>query len=216
MGHWAPVSGSVAPGIQDSKIVKTLMKRSKRMFCTPAGALLLLLTIAPMVAAQDQALSPAPSAGPVIEGLGPVYPMSGDFLNLSTRGTHKAVMDVAKNGGFDLALNPSFESAARYLNMHVRHGIALKNLRLSLVIHGQATKDTLSDAAYRERYGVNNPNTALLGQLQDAGVEFFVCGQSLLHNGFSVAELNGAVRPALSAMTAHVVLSEEGFHLIPF
>ena len=159
---------------------------------------------------------PEPKTGPVVEDLGPVYFMTGDFMNLSRRGEHKAVMDVAADGGFDLAMNPSFESAARYLNMHVQHGIDLKNLKLSLVVHGKATKDTLTDEVYRDQFGVNNPNTALLASLNAAGVQVLVCGQSLLHNGYAVEDLNSTVQPALSAMTAHVILQEDGYSLIPF
>ena len=49
-----------------------------------------------------------------------------------------------------------------------------------MVMHGEATKPALSDAASKERFGVErNPNLAVIAELRKAGVEAFVCGQAL-------------------------------------
>ena len=157
-----------------------------------------------------------PESGPVIEGFGDAYPVPEGAWNLSSRKRYKALMDVSDTGAFEMALNPSLDRAARYLNAHAQNGIKADRMELAVVFHGEATKDLLTDDAYREEFGVLNPNTSLLEKLAGAGVKVYVCGQSMAHRGFSEELLNEDVTIAVSAMTAHVRLQEEGFNLIPF
>ena len=115
-----------------------------------------------------------------------------------------------------MAFNPSMESAARFLNMHARNGIDMENIELALVVHGEAARDVLTDEAYRDRFGVVNPNTRMVEQFRNVGVRIYLCGQSAMHKGFTMSELNPAVTMAVSAMTAHVRLQAEGFRLMAF
>jgi len=48
-----------------------------------------------------------------------------------------------------------------------------------------------------------------------AGVEIYVCGQALSHQGHVVAEVRDDVRASLSAMTKLVELWAAGYGLIP-
>ncbi|MEQ8514938.1 MAG: DsrE family protein, partial [Chromatocurvus sp.] len=108
------------------------------------------------------------------------------------------------------------DSVARFLNMQVRAGTPLESLDMALIVHGGAAKDLLTDAAYRERFEVDNPNTGLLGGLAKAGVTIYLCGQTASYRGFAPGDLNPAVTMALSAMSAHVQLQSDGYTLIPF
>ncbi|MEJ8567317.1 DsrE family protein [Elongatibacter sediminis] len=152
--------------------------------------------------------------GPVIENLGPVYDIPGAW-NLESGVHYRAVMDVAEGPEDATALNRGIESAARFLNMHVRSGIEADHLELALVLHGKATRAALSPAAYRAHFGVDNPNDGLLHALRAAGVQIFLCGQSARHNGYTDAELHESVTPALSAMTVLTRLQVEGWALLP-
>jgi intracellular sulfur oxidation DsrE/DsrF family protein len=89
-------------------------------------------------------------------------------------------------------------------------------MHLALVIHGAAAGDVLSDSAYKQRNGIANPNSALIAQLADAGVEFIICGQTAAYRGFSAGEFAPNVKQALSAMTALVTLQNKGYALIQF
>lgn len=162
--------------------------------------------------------APVPPAteGPVIENYGAVYPVPGDAYNLVRGKRYKVVMDISGSGEFAMAINPHLDSAARLLNMEARSGIDPHDLKLALVVHGEATKDLLNDQAYREQFGIYNPNTRLLDALESAGVEILVCGQSAAAKGFRPADFNPATRIAVSAMTAHVRLQAEGYVEIPF
>ena len=157
-----------------------------------------------------------PPTGPAIKDFGPVFPVPAGAYNLAKDTHYKVTMDVSATGDFPEDLNRSLISAARFLNMHARNGIDSKNIEFSLIVHGPATKDLLGDEGYEKRYQEPNPNTALLGQLNAAGVKIYLCGQSAAYMKIAAAELNPAVTMALSAMTVHVRLQSEGYTLIPF
>lgn len=154
-----------------------------------------------------------PSLGPVIEGYGPTYPISDRDVALSDGFVYKAVFDAADNAD-ETALNTGLVSVARYLNMHGRNGVALEEMKIAVVAHGPALKMLLTNDAYRVRYGIDNPNSELLGKLTSAGVELYVCGQSMAFGGFSKSELASDIDVGLSAMTMLTVLQSDGYALL--
>lgn len=185
------------------------MKRDAFALC--CGAVLALA-----VTSARAAEAGAPSAGPVIEQFGPVYDVDSPDFVTPTNMTYRAVFDVAQSPDAADQLNPRIESLARFLNMQARAGVKPEQVRLALVVHGAASKDMLSNAAYKARLGVENPNASLLAALQSRGVRVILCGQTAAYRGFSRQELAPGVEIALSAMTALVALQSEGFELIAF
>jgi intracellular sulfur oxidation DsrE/DsrF family protein len=155
-------------------------------------------------------------SGPAIEQFGPVYDVESPDFVTPTDMTYRAVFDVALSPEAPDQLNPRIESLARFLNLQVRAGVKPEQIKLALVVHGAAGKDLLSNAAYKYRLGIDNPNTPLLAALQSKGVRVILCGQTAAHKGFARAELAPGVETALSAMTALVVLQSEGYELISF
>ncbi len=154
--------------------------------------------------------------GPVIAQFGPVYDVERPDFPTPTTAAYRAVFDVAPSPDAADALNPRIESLARFLNMHARAGVNPEQIKLALVVHGPAGKDTLTSPAYKARFGVENPNAPLLAALQSKGVRVVVCGQTAAHRGFRRDELAPGVEVALSAMTALVTLQSEGYQLISF
>ena len=160
--------------------------------------------------------SAAPATGPVIKDFGPHYPDAAPgFVTATVSDTH-VVFDIARSDQDADLVNPRIETAARFLNMHAANGIDPAQMHLALVIHGAAAGDVLSDSAYKQRNGIANPNSPLIAQLADAGVEFIVCGQTAAYRGFSAEEFAPNVKQALSAMTALVTLQNKGYALIQF
>jgi intracellular sulfur oxidation DsrE/DsrF family protein len=178
------------------------------LFC----GVLLALTGTSVGAADPQSAH----AGPVIEQFGPVYDVDSPGFVTPTSMTYRAVFDVATSQEAAGQLNPRIESLARFLNMQARAGVKPEQVKLALVVHGAASKDMLSNAAYKIRFGVDNANVPLLAALQSKGVRLILCGQTAAHQEFSRQELAPGVELALSAMTALVVLQSEGYALISF
>ena len=154
--------------------------------------------------------------GPVITGYGPVVEVPDADFKLSSNQLHKVLFDVAKSSSDPADLNRSIETVARFLNLHARSGVALKNLQLALVLHGRAGKDALSDSAYEQRHEIPNPNTELLQQLKGAGVQIYLCGQTAAFSGIAKRELAKPVALATSAMSVLVELQGQGYSLIAF
>lgn len=159
---------------------------------------------------------PGATTGPVVEGYGPVFPVEEGAFALASDRSYKVSKDLASTSGSVEEINRGIDSVARFLNMQAQAGTAPGTLDMALIVHGAAIKDLLTDAAYRERFGVDNPNTGLLSGLSKAGVTIYLCGQTAAARGFGSEELSPAVTMALSAMSAHVQLQSEGYTLIPF
>lgn len=153
--------------------------------------------------------------GPVIQKYGPVFEIPDAKFRLDPDVRYRTVMDVADSPEDPAALNRRIESAARFLNMHARDGIPSSNLEFAVVLHGSAGKDALTDDAYRKQFGISNPNTELVTVLHDAGVKFYLCGQTAKFRGYTTDELSRPVEMATSAMTVLTRLQVEGWSLLP-
>jgi intracellular sulfur oxidation DsrE/DsrF family protein len=157
-----------------------------------------------------------PVTGPVVENFGPVMAPPPGSYNLDPEQHYKVSMDVYSVAEFPGDQNRHLVSAARFLNMHARNGIPRENIEFALIVHGQAAKDLLTDEAYEARYNEVNPNTQLLAELNAAGVPIYLCSQTAAFRGMAPEEFSPTVTMAVSAMTAHVRLQQEGYTLIPF
>ena len=161
------------------------------------------------------ALADEPLLGPAIEGYGPTYPIDDRDVALEEGAVYRAVFDVATYSDDVSKLSRRLESVARFINMHARNGTPLENMQLAVVLPGQAVKTVMTHAAYRERFDIDNPNLELVTRLHNAGVQFYMCGQSIAFTGVGKDELADPVNVALSAMTMLAVLQKDGYALLP-
>ncbi len=152
--------------------------------------------------------------GPAITAYGPVAAVPG-MEPLPKDAQFKVSFDISRQAQAG-TVNRSIESAARFINMHVAAGVKPENLDLAMVIHGGAVKDMTVDPFYQQAVSADNANAALIKTLQDHGVKFYVCGQSAAYHGVNHADLLPGVKMALSAMTAHALLQQQGYTLNPF
>jgi intracellular sulfur oxidation DsrE/DsrF family protein len=165
------------------------------------------------LSAQDR---PGAEAGPIIQDFGSVYRVPEVDFPLDPGMSYRVVFDVSVGADAPDQVNSRIETLARFLNMHAQAGVPAENMDLVLVLHGTAGKDALDDPGYRERYGIDNPNRALLTALDEAGVEIYLCGQTSVHRNLPADELAPTVRMALSAMTVLVTRQAQGYSLIAF
>ena len=152
--------------------------------------------------------------GTLIPEYGPVATIEGrDTIPQDTQ--FKVSFDVSDRAEAG-ELNRNLVSAARFLNMHTEAGVPVENISLAFVIHGSAVQDVTNAAHFDEGNDVPNANAALISKLIEHGVEIHVCGQSAAFQGVTKEDLLPGVRMSLSAMTAHVLLQQEGYTLNPF
>lgn len=174
-------------------------------------ALILCISACVDLQAQEQA-----STGPVVEKFGPVYEVPDLGLPAPADRIYRVVFDIDNSPSDHEKVNSALTTVARFLNMHARAGVPAQNLRVAIVMHGSASKDSLTNSAYRKRYGADNPNAGLLQALDRAGVRAYLCGQTATYREIHTDELRPPVQMALSAMTALVLLQEDGYNLIPW
>ncbi|ABC64179.1 hypothetical protein ELI_10435 [Erythrobacter litoralis HTCC2594] len=171
-----------------------------------------MMALALPASAQDMA---AFRSGPVFEGFAPHAPVEA-AAELPDGTTFAVAFDVAEAADADKR-NRQIESAARFLNMHVANGVEREDIRLAVVVHGGASMDLLTDAAWQaDGRGATNPSAAMIRAMLDAGIRVILCGQSGAAHGLVASDLIPGVETALSAMTAHAVLQGEGYTVNPF
>ena len=166
--------------------------------------LLLLLLISPLSQANKL----------LIKGFGSFYNVpKHEPISAST--SFRIAFDVA-DGAKEGAQNNSINSLARFINMHVAHGVKPENIKLALVVHGSASVDVLANSEYKKRFNIDNKNRYLIEQLLVNNTQVFVCGQSATYFKVTPEQLIPGVKMSLSAMTAHAQLQQQGYTLNPF
>ncbi|WP_324828549.1 DsrE family protein [Qipengyuania zhejiangensis] len=152
--------------------------------------------------------------GPVFAGFGPHAPVEG--IGTVPGDTEFSIAFDVASAADDGTRNRGFESAARFINMHVAHGVPEENIRIAVVIHGKAVNDLLSADGRAAHDLGENGSAAMVREMLDRGVRFIVCGQSAAAYGVTQGQMIPGVEMALSAMTAHALLQQRGYTVNPF
>ncbi|MGB5818042.1 MAG: DsrE family protein [Saonia sp.] len=155
-------------------------------------------------------------AGPIIKDFGKVFKIEDADILVDPAKDYKVVFDIMNTPEGNDKINASIETAARFLNMHAQHGVPAEQLSVALVVHNKASKDIITNGAYKQRFGVDNPNTKLIEALVAANVQVIFCGQSSKSRGFPKEDLIPGVKLSLSAMTSLLQLQDENYKLIKF
>lgn len=174
---------------------------------------LLIAVIAAATTGAVLGASGLPQHFPAITGHGAVFRLS-DAADQPRDGS-KICVDVTKGGPRD-RINPAIEKVARFVNIYSGAGKSPASVRITVILHGDATLAALDAAAYAKRFDTKtNPNLPLLNQLHKAGVELLVCGQSLAHKDATHDEVADQVEVAVSGLTVNVNRQQDGYAFIP-
>lgn len=154
-------------------------------------------------------------ASVLVPGFGKISAVPG-AANLPDRNLHYRVLfSVTKAADAPAKVNPSLEKVARFFNLLGSEGVVPRQKDVVIILHGSATPVVLTDEAYRARYGVPNPNLALIRALGSAGAAIHVCGQALHAQKIDRAAVSPEVIVDLSAMTTIATLQLKGWALMP-
>lgn len=167
--------------------------------------LLILLPILFALPDSSHADSGSFTTGPIFEDYGPVADVDVT-LPVPEDAVFRHSFDVSGRAD-DGEPNRTLVSAARFINMHARAGVDADRIELAVVVHGTAVHDVSGEAP---------GSRDLVAALTDHGVRIIVCGQSAAYRGVKTGDLLPGVEMALSAMTAHALLQQQGYTLNPF
>ncbi|WP_206237763.1 DsrE family protein [Novosphingobium terrae] len=127
----------------------------------------------------------------------------------------KVILDTG-DAGKPGEINPTINTAARFINMHVAAGVPEANIKVALILHGPAGIDVTKDAFYGAKQGGKpNPNARAVAQLLAHGVDIYLCGQSGTGMGIAKSDMLPGVKMVLSALTARALLQQQGYTVNP-
>ncbi|UJP65032.1 DsrE family protein [Mongoliitalea daihaiensis] len=162
------------------------------------------------VVAQRQALDP------IVKGFGKVYeiPEATELPNSDQK--FNIIIDLVSAAENPAQINRMVDNIARMINLHGIGGVQATQLQVKVAVHGGAIYSILNDEFYRKLYGVNNPNLPVYEALKDAGVEFYICGQSLLARDMQSSDMWDGAEMALSMLTTLTKYVPQGYMLMRF
>jgi intracellular sulfur oxidation DsrE/DsrF family protein len=154
---------------------------------------------------------------PLIKGsyLSGVIPVENAALKAGPNEKVKLMFDFTQAtsaGKQATKVNEGLEEVARILNIHVVSGIKKENIKAVVVFHAGSIMSVLSDTYYQQNYQAANPNIAMLNQLQAAGVELYICGQSLALREIPASMVLPQVKVAVAAKTTLTHFDALGYY----
>lgn len=99
------------------------------------------------------------------------------------------------------SINWGIIEVGRKINLHLIAGVKKQDLDVVMLIHGPVLYSFYNNETYRKKYNVDNPNIAIIKQLQAAGVTVVACGQAMFGFNVKKEEMVPGVQVALSAQT---------------
>lgn len=130
--------------------------------------------------------------------------------------TYRAIFDATQGAAKPGQLLPALNMAGSELNAFAVAHVPHANVKFAVVFHGAALDGIRDDAHYRSKFGVANPNLAVLEQFRKAGVELFVCGQNLAAERIDPKTLSPAVSVASDALIVLMSYQNHGYALLNF
>jgi intracellular sulfur oxidation DsrE/DsrF family protein len=140
-----------------------------------------------------------------------VMPIENAALPYDPTIDYKIVLDLYGKMKDSTAIHPVFQEVARTYNLNIANGVPADKIHIAAVIHGGIVRAILSEENYQEKYQTANPNLAAIKALEDVGVKFYVCGQSVRFNNIDPGKVTPMVKVAISAKTAFVTLDQMGY-----
>jgi intracellular sulfur oxidation DsrE/DsrF family protein len=152
---------------------------------------------------------------PALAGVGKMHPLPKAAYQPQRKETYKIVFAATQAGSKPDEVSPSLDHVARAVNLYASAGVPLSHLKFVAVMYGAATDAALDNEHYRQKYGVDNPNLALIRKLRNAGVDVAVCGQAAAEHQDQYEWIAPEVTLTLSALTTITTLEHQGYALMP-
>ena len=153
---------------------------------------------------------------PIVKNFGGIYPIPEATEVPDPNGEFKIIIDLVSASEDPNQINRMLDNVARMMNLHGLGGVPPDNLHVKVAIHGGAIFSVLNDAYYEKLYGVKNPNLPVYEALKNAGVEFYVCGQSLIARNMKTTDVWQGTEIALSMLTTLTKYVPQGYMLMRF
>ena len=153
---------------------------------------------------------------PLVKNFGGIYEIPDAVERPDPSLEYRIIIDLVSPSESPQQVNRMVENIARMVNLHGLAGVPKERMKVKVAVHGGAIYSIMNDTYYEKQYGCTNPNLAVYEALLEAGVEFYVCGQSLIARDMKTSDLWSGAKVALSMLTTLTTYVPQGYTLIRF
>ena len=153
---------------------------------------------------------------PVIKSYGTVFQIPGADHKPDPSIKYKIIVELTENASKPDTLNEYIEALATLMNLHAAEGVAKENIHMVVILRKMATYAVFGNELYKEKFKCDNPNLQLVKELCDAGVEFYVCGQTMLKRNIDTKKLAPGTKVASAGLTAITTYQLQGYTMVKF
>jgi intracellular sulfur oxidation DsrE/DsrF family protein len=170
------------------------------------------LLAAPMADCAD-APTPVPA---MISGAYPYVPIPGAAAAPDKSRIYKVIFNVTKASAKPEEPVEGVLFAATDLSALRGQSVPTSNTKFALIFHGPAVDGLLDNASYQAKFGVSNPNLAMLSALKRAGAEVLVCSQFIGAMKIDPAKLTPDAALASEAFITLITYQNNGYAVLEF
>lgn len=153
---------------------------------------------------------------PIIKSYGSVFSIPDAAHKPDPSIKYKLLVELTENADKPDSLNDYLEAVATLINLHAAEGVPKENIQVAIVFRKMATYAVFGNEKFKEKFKADNPNIQLIQELHNAGVEMYVCGQTMLKRNFDKNILVPEAKIASSGLTAITTLQMQGYALVKF
>ncbi|MFD2203593.1 DsrE family protein [Shivajiella indica] len=153
---------------------------------------------------------------PIVKGFGGIYEIPEATERPDPKTEFKIIIDLVSAADDPKQVNRMVDNIARMVNLHGIAGVPKENIKVKVAVHGGAIFSILDDSNYEKFYGVKNPNLPVYEALKNSGVEFYICGQSLIARNMMPSDMWQGAELALSMLTTLTKYVPQGYTLMRF
>ena len=153
---------------------------------------------------------------PIIKSYGTVFEIPKADHKPDPSIKYKILVELTENASKPDTLNEYLEALATLINLHAAEGVSKENIKMAVILRKMATYGVFDNELYKEKFKCDNPNIQLLKELMDAGVEFYVCGQTMLKRNIDTKKLVPGTKVASAGLTAITTYQLQGYTMVKF
>ena len=147
----------------------------------------------------------------VIKDYGKVFEIPFAVENPDPKINYKIAIEVGEKMASDSTADQQLDVIARLYNSLIYGGVPKDHVHIAVVIYHTATWITLDDFAFNKKFGKDNPNTKAIAEMADAGIDFFLCGQSVMAAKIDYNHISPRIKVVLSRLTKMSTLEMQGY-----
>lgn len=148
---------------------------------------------------------------PVIPKFGAIHPRPDAAVQPDPGADYKVFVDVVSTGADHAKPLPALDRLARIVNMMGYAKVPPAHLHIVALLDEGAAIAGWSNATYRSKFHIDNPNLEIVHALRKAGVQLLVCSQALAGQGLADSAVDPAVTVSLSGVTDPVIYGQRGY-----